>query len=145
MVTKLRADLRAIRSLLAAGETAEATLKLDETLESLGALHLLTTSEAAEILGIRSVNTLKALVRTENIPVVMHGNRMMIPLAEVERIQEGTGVRGIRAADIAHDAAEALGGPDGLSQEEMDALSASRPGTPPWQSDPTASGQRQSA
>ena len=84
------------------------------------------------MLGIRSVNTLKALVRTEGIETVMHGNRMMIPLSEVERIREQCAVRGIHAADRAHEAAENLGAKEGLTQEEMDALSAGRPGTPPW-------------
>jgi excisionase family DNA binding protein len=133
MIPELRDDLEAIRSLLEAGETAAATRKLDAALQGLEAHRLLTTSEAAEVLGIRSVNTLKALVRAEGIQTVMHGNRMMIPLVEVERLRGSERVRGIRAADRAHDAAEALGTPEGLSQEEMDSLSASRPGTPPWQ------------
>lgn len=132
MIADLRDELRAVRSLLATGETGAAACKLDEALQGLDAGRLLTTTEAAEVLGIRSVNTLKALVRTENLQTVMHGNRMMIALSEVERIREGAPVRGIRAADRAHDAADALGAQDGLTQDEMDALSAGRPGIPPW-------------
>lgn len=145
MIAELRDELRAVRSLLAAGETAAAVTKPDAALHGLEARRLLTTSEAAEALGIRSVNTLKALVRAEGITTVMHGNRMMIPLAEVERIQGSARVRGIRAADRAHDAAEGLGAPEGLSQEEMDALTAGRPGAAPWQCEPAAADQRHSA
>jgi hypothetical protein len=57
---------------------------------------------------------------------------MMIPLSEVERIRDHVVVRGIRASDLIHDATEDLGSPEGLTQAEMDALSAARPGTPPW-------------
>ena len=60
---------------------------------------LLTTSEVAEVLGIRSINTLKALVRVEGIETVLHGNRMMIPLSEVERLHDTARVRGIRVAE----------------------------------------------
>lgn len=145
MMTALREDLRVIRALLTTGDTAAAARKLDETLQGLDAQRLLTTSEAAAVLGIRSVNTLKALVRVEGIETVMHGNRMMIPLCEMERLRDTARVRGLRAADRAHDAAEELGAPDGLSQEEMDALAASRPGVPPWQRVRRPDDARQSA
>jgi hypothetical protein len=145
MIAELRDELRSVRSLLTAGEIRAATLKLDEALQELETSRLLTTTEAAEILGIRSVNTLKALVRTEDIQTVMHGNRLMIPLSEVERIHDSARVRGIRAADLAHDVAEALGVPEGMTQDEMDVLSASRPGTPPWRRKQERAGERQTA
>lgn len=97
----------------------------------------------AEILGIRSVNTLRTLVRVEGIPSVMHGNRMM-PIFEVERLRNTARVRGVWAADRAYDAAEDLGASGGLSQEEMDALSAGRPGVPPWQADQRSDDERRS-
>ena len=145
MLAELRDELQEVRSLLVAGETAAAAMRLDTALQQLATHRLLTTSEAAEVLGIRSVNTLKALVRIEGIETVMHGNRMMIPLSEVERIRESARVRGIHAADRAHDAAENLGAKEGLTQEEMDALSAGRPGTPPWRHETTTNDQRHSA
>jgi hypothetical protein len=145
VIAELRADLRTVRALLDAGETVAAARKLDEALAGLDAHRLLTTTEAADVLGIRSVNTLKALVRVAGIQTVMHGNRMMIPVSEVERLRESAQVRGIRAADRAHDAADALGTLEGLSQEEMDALSAGRPGIPPWQRAQDQASQRQSA
>ena len=145
VIAELRDDLQAARSLLATGDTGAAAHKLDDALQRLAAHRLLTTTEAAQVLGIRSVNTLKALVRVEGIQTVMHGNRMMIPLSEVERIRESARVRGIRAADRAHDAADALGALEALTQDEMDALSAGRPGTPPWQRDRAQAGHRQSA
>lgn len=109
MLAELRDDLHAIRALLAAGDAAAAARKLDEALVGLEGRRLLTTSEAADLLGIRSVNTLKALVRAEGIQTAMHGNRMMIPLAEIERLRGSARVRGLQAADRAHDAAEDLG------------------------------------
>jgi hypothetical protein len=57
---------------------------------------------------------------------------MMIPLSELERIQDSTRVRGIRASDRIHAEAEILGAPDGLTQEELDALEEDRPGYLPW-------------
>jgi hypothetical protein len=145
MIADLRDDLRTVRALLAAGDTAAAAQKLEDALQALDGQRLLTTTEAAEVLGIRSVNTLKALVRVEGIQTVLHGNRMMIPLSELERIRDSARVRGIRAADRAHDTAEALGAPDGLTQDEMDALSAGRPGAPPWQREQTQADHCQSA
>jgi hypothetical protein len=70
---------------------------------------------------------------------------MMISVSEIERIRDSARVRGIRAADRAHDAADRLGAPDSMTQDEMDALSASRPGTPPWQQDQSHSDRRHSA
>ena len=93
MLAELRDELQEARSLLAAGETAAAATRLDTALQWFEAHRLLTTSEAAEVLGIRSVNTLKALIRAEGIETVMHGNRMMIPLSEVERTRKRTGPR----------------------------------------------------
>lgn len=81
---------------------------------------------------IRSVNTLKALCRHDDIKYVMRGNRMMIPLSEIERVQDSPVVQGIRASDRAHDRLEGFGG-DGLTEQEMEDLHASRPGVLPWE------------
>jgi excisionase family DNA binding protein len=105
-----------------------------KTLQELDGSQLLTTSEAARLLGIRSVNTLKALVMRTGIPYQRVGNRMMLPLAAVEQLKESTLMRGLRASEALHDSIEALGPAEGLSADEMRDLEAARPGRLPWKS-----------
>ena len=69
---------------------------------------LLTTTQAKELLGIGSVNTLKLLVRRAGVRTEMHGNRVMIALSELARLQESDVVRGIRTSDRLHEAAVEL-------------------------------------
>jgi len=76
---------------------------------------------------VRSINTVKLWHCNGFLSGVQRGNRTMIPLAEIER------VRAIRAADRLHDASSEFGVPEGLSNEEMQRLSAARPGRLPWQ------------
>ena len=53
-------------------------------------------------------------------------------LSEVERIEDSERVRRVRVSDAYHDASAELGDDAGMSEEEMQALEASRPGTLPW-------------
>ncbi|HZU77863.1 MAG TPA: helix-turn-helix domain-containing protein [Dehalococcoidia bacterium] len=131
-ITELRKDLEEIRASARAGDLSQVVEKVDHALGALDSSRLVTTTEAAHLLGIRSVNTLKLLVRQQGIPHELHGNRMMIPIAALERLQENAVVRGLRASDRAHDAIEQLGVPRGLTQKQMDDLSAARPGRVPW-------------
>ena len=62
---------------------------LDSALDALDGERLLTTTEAASFLGIRSVNTLKLLLRAEGVPTVRRGNRTLVALGEVERLRGG--------------------------------------------------------
>ncbi len=110
-----------------AGNTAEVAPTAQKALQELESDRLLTTTEAAEALGVRSINTVKLWRRNGFLASVQRGNGAMIPLAEVER------VRAIRAADKLHDVSAAFGVPEGLSDEEMEQLSAARPGQLPWQ------------
>lgn len=136
-VTDLRKDLEHIRASAQAGDVNEVVQAVDRALQALDGSRLLTTTEAAELLGIRSVNTLKALVIRNGIPYERHGNRMMLPLAEVERLRESPLLRGLRASEALHDTIADLGptGRDGegLTAEEMQDLEAARPGRLPWQ------------
>lgn len=102
------------------------------TLQALDAEHLLTTREAAQALGIRSVNTLKALVVRDGIPYRRVGNRMMLSLADVERLRDSTMMRGLCTAEALHDSIEDLGPHAGLSARELTDLEAARPGHLPW-------------
>lgn len=103
-----------------------------QTLRTLDGGQLLTTREAARVLGIRSINTLKALVIRNGIPYQRVGNRMMLPLAEVDQLRESPLMRGLRASEAPHDTIDELGPPEGLSIEEMRDLEAARLGRLPW-------------
>jgi hypothetical protein len=134
-IDDLRRQLEDILAAAEAGDLDGVRQKADAVLYALDASRLLTTTEAAALLGIRSVNTLKLLVWRLGLPYERRGNRMMLPLDRVERLQDSLEVRGIRASDRArerHESIAELGG-DGLSKEELEDLSASRPGTPPRQ------------
>ena len=131
-INDMRRELEAIQASAKAGDLEGVVQTVDRALHALDSSRLLTTTEAAELLGIRSVNTLKLLVRRLGIPYRRHGSRMMLALADVERLRDRIEVRGIRASDRAHDEAQALGG-DGLSRDELDELSSARPGKLPWQ------------
>ena len=135
-VTDLRKDLEHIRASAQAGDLNEVVQAVNHVIQSLDTLRLLTTTEAAELLGIRSVNTLKALVMRNGIPYERHGNRMMLPLAEMERLRESPLMRGLRASETLHDTITDLGPTEGdrerLTAEEMQDLESTRPGRLPW-------------
>lgn len=132
-INDMRRDLEAIQASARAGDLEGVVQTVDRALQALDESRLLTTTEAADLLGIRSVNTLKLLVRRLGIPYTRHGSRMMLYLSDVEQLQHCIEVEGIRASDRAHDASGSKLGGDSLSQEELDDLSRARPGKPPWQ------------
>ena len=121
------------RSFVRVGATDEALEKRTDMLRALDKDRLLTTRQAADLLGIRSVNTLKLLLHREQVPTIRRGNRTMVALGEIERLQDSERVRGIRASDAAHDATAGLGVPEGLSAAPLEDLEAARPGRLPWQ------------
>ncbi len=143
-VTDLRKDLEHIRASAQAGDLTGVVQAVNHALQSLDSSRLLTTTEAAELLGIRSVNTLKALVIRNGIPYERRGNRMMLPVAEVERLRESPLMRGLRASEALHDTIATLGPTDaeGLTAEEMQDLESTRPGRLPWQTPPAQDAQR---
>jgi hypothetical protein len=137
-VTDLRKDLEQIRASARAGDLQEVVQTVDHALESLDTARLLTTTEAADLLGIRSINTLKGLVLRLSIPYERRGNRMMLPLAEVERLRESPLLRGLRASEALHGMIADLGATDeeGLTTEELQDVETARPGRLPWQTPP---------
>ncbi len=132
-ITTLREELKQLRTYVLDGDRGRALAAIDQVLEVVQPDQLLTTTQAAELLGIGSVNTLKLLVRREGLAYETHGNRMMIPLRELERLQGTAIVRGIQESDRAHNATAYLDGE--LSPSELETLEADRPGTLPWERD----------
>jgi len=121
-------QLRAARTENPDVQAAVATL--ERALNGSEGRKLLTTTEAADTLGVRSVNIVKYWVKTGYIHGVKHDERTMIPVSEVERIMDEDRVRDMRAADKLDEATNELGRP--MTDEEMEILAASRPGKLPW-------------
>lgn len=128
----IRDSLEAILRQAQGGNLEGVVEMTQQALQSLASDRLLTTREAAQLLGIRSVNTLKALVIRNGIPYRRVGNRMMLPLAEVEQLRESSLLRGLRASESIHDTIDDLGTPDGLTAAELADIEAARPGRQPW-------------
>ncbi len=131
-IAELRETLTHALTSAEAGDVPETVRVLRAALEDVNGERLLTTTEAAQALGIRSINTVKAWRRQGYIMGVTIGNRTLIPMMEVERLQSSERVRGIRLAEQLHTESAALGGDEEMSQEELDALDAGRPGILPW-------------
>ncbi|HEY8309534.1 MAG TPA: helix-turn-helix domain-containing protein [Gemmatimonadaceae bacterium] len=134
-ITKAREELQRARQLIASGKSEEALQNLDQAIREMEPERLLTTTEAAEALGVRSVNTIKGWCHTGYLRGVGRGSRIMIPLAEVERIQNSDQVRAIRASDVLHEASRDFSLPSGLDDEQLRDLAASRLGKLPWHTD----------
>lgn len=133
-------DLAALREKLAeariaarAGDIVATIHNLDLALRELAPQHLLTTTEAAELLGVRSVNTIKLWCRAGYLHGIQIGGRTMIPLSEVERIMGGDQVHMAQTLDTLHEDIEDFGTEAGLTDEQLQDLAASRPGKLPWQ------------
>ena len=94
---------------------------------------LLTTTEAAAALGIRSINTVKRWVKTGYLQGVQRNGRTLIPASEVTRVWSDDQVQALRASGRLHAEIADYGGQDGLTDEELAGLRAGRPGRPPWE------------
>ncbi len=97
---------------------------------------LVTTTQAAKFLGIGSINTVKAMVRGGEITAARKvGNRTMIPLREIKRLQATPLIRDLHAiaTTLSAGAPPREDEETPMSQEGMDILEAGRPDLPPWQ------------
>lgn len=133
LTEKLRQDLQAVIEQAEAGNTAEAVRTARKALHELNGERLLTLTEAAEALGVRSTTIVRLWSQSGFLSSVRRGNQSLIPLAEIERVQDDQRVQAIRVADRLHDASSEFGTDEGLTDDEMEQLSASRPGRLPWQ------------
>jgi hypothetical protein len=88
----------------------------------------LTDEQATKWLGITDEYVLWLLVHYHGFRYKHRNGHMMIPLSELERMQDSSIVWDTRASGHAH---ERIGG-NYMTQEEMDELSAARPGRLPW-------------
>ena len=128
----LRRELERAREYVRDGAAEEAQATIERALAQLDRARLLTTTEAAAMLGVRSVNTLKALLRIERVPTVRRGNRTLVALGEVERLQQSPRLRTVQTLDQLHDETADLGGGQPMTCDELDDLEAGRPGVLPW-------------
>ncbi len=140
-ISAVRRDLEAIRDRAADGDLSGVVQKVAAALKALDADRLLTSTEAAAYLNIRSVNTLKVLIRRLNVQHEMHGSRMMVPIAALDALQDDASVRGIQASDRAHDATAELDDGALLTDDQLEALEQGRPGMLPWHAKRFTSGQ----
>jgi len=133
VLTDLRQELDAVRAEAARANNTRVVEKLDRILAGLDDDVLLTTREAAGLLGIGSVNTIKAMAHAGRIQSRKVGTHYRIPLSEVERLRHDTTIRGLRASSSIHAEVAALGSTEGLTAEELEDLEEARPGILPWE------------
>lgn len=133
-----REDVEESLALLKAADTQDAkvkaaTDKLEHALRAARPSGLLTTSEAAHELGVRSVSTIKYWVKTGYLRGVKRNERTMIPASEIARIRDEDRIQLLRVSEQRQQVSEIPGDTEPLTNEEKRLLSASRSGRAPWQ------------
>ena len=128
----MRDRLARARARAAMGQDRELLRLLDELLEIFTGEVMLTTTDAAKLLGIRSVNTIKALIHAGRIDARKVGSHYRIPLVEIVRLSEDRTIQGLQASSRLHATLEPLGPREELTDEELRILSTSQPGVNPW-------------
>lgn len=132
-----RDELEQLLALLEAAASPDANVqaamdKLKRALGEANACDLLTTAEAAQALGVRSVNTVKYWVKTNYLQGVKRGNRTLIPLSEIERIKSQDRVWMIQTSEQRQDATRLPGDDRPLMSDELAILQEARSGINPW-------------
>ncbi len=131
LVADLRKQLDAIIALQRRGETAQALAVAEQARDALAADPLLTTGKVRDLLGVRSVNTVKSTSRAGNLPFELRGNRMRIRHSAVERAMESEATRPMRRLEEAHAETAVLGHDGPLTEADHDELDADA-GELPW-------------
>lgn len=92
---------------------------------------MLTTGEAGEMLGIRSVNTIKAMISHGDLRGEKQGGRWLVPISAVEEAAQLRKVQIVQAMERAMDELGDFGRE--MTEDEMEEMHAARPGTYPWE------------
>src|SRR5260370_41922408 len=108
VLTDLRQELEAARAEAVQANNAGVVEKLDRILAGLDDEVLLTTREAARLLGIGSGNTIKAMAHAGQIQSRKSGTHYRIPLSEVERLRHDATIPGFKASSLLHAEVAAL-------------------------------------
>jgi hypothetical protein len=132
MITELRDELRKARALTESCDLVGVRRILDQALDDLRPDRLVTMAEAAEILDLRAVDALAAIMRHEGLPIEPLGDTWTVPLSEVDRVSDSEWVRDMRQLDILHSLSAGFGREEGMTREELDALEEGRYGSLPW-------------
>lgn len=132
IMSELRDELRRARDLTESGDLAEVQRILDQAVDDLRPDRLVTMVEAAEILGLRAVEALGAIMRHEGLPIEPLGDTWVVPLSEVDHVRDSEWVREMRELDVLHALTGNFGAGGPMTDEELDALDAGRYGTLPW-------------
>ena len=106
---------------------------LDRAVRALDAKRLLTPEEAAPVLGVQLPLVVELWCKKGSLQCQRTNGWWLVPLSELERFANDDEVEMIRVLDKLHDASAELGSDEGMSEEELELLSASRPGTLLWQ------------
>jgi excisionase family DNA binding protein len=96
---------------------------------------LMTTGEAAEALGIRSVNTIKRWAQDGKLEGFRRGGRVLVSARSVAALAESSLIGREQAYE--HELNEALA-PFDAGNEEIPELGATRSGRKPWERDAPA-------
>lgn len=126
IVRDVRDHIEAARRLIDEGDAAEAQKHLSVAARQLDPDTMLTTTEAADLLGIRSKNTIKAMARRGQIAAALRGNRYMIPMTEIIRLQDAPVIHDLHAIQRDYTRMAFPGSDDPVSDEEMVAMSSKR-------------------
>lgn len=130
-LTRIEETLNAADTALRHADMATVQAKLAELRSLIAPDQLLTTGEAAVLLGIRSVNTVKALARAGKLPYQQEpGKQMRLPLAGVLAFRDTRAFQQLAASEQIHDETRDLGS-DAIPAEVLEDMAAT-PGSLPW-------------
>lgn len=113
------------------GDTAAVKAEAARLREYLRPERPLPASAVAAHLGVANPLMIELLVAHGDIRGVRRDGQYLVPLREVERVRDDPKIRYLRELDRLHDLTAGFG--RRMTEEEMAELSASRPGTYPWQ------------
>jgi len=136
MIGEVRDELRKVRALAESGDLAGVLQGVERVLADLDSDRLVTSEEAATLLGLRAPSVLKVLLSRHGLRTEWQDDTLLLPLSEVARLETSAWVRRLRTLDRLHDSADAFESDEAMMQVELDAVEAGRPGRLPWVTQP---------